>query len=156
MSQPLDAPQFGNPPPKSGGGMSTLMIVLIIGGLVILLCCGACGGCMYFGAGEAGKWRDAVMVKVNANQAVKDAFGEPITSSFPNSIDSKNLNTTMEFAISGPKGNGKVHAEGTNGVNGFEPSVIHVTTPDGKLIDVNAATDKTDLDFPTDMDEEAE
>lgn len=151
MSQPLSSPPSGPPPQKSG--MSTIMIVLIIGGLIVFLCCGACGGCMYFGAGEATKWRDAVMAKVKTNQAVKDAFGEPITASFPSNVSSVNLQTTMEFAITGPKGSGKVHAEGTNGPNGFEPSVIHVTAPDGKIIDVNAKTDPTDLEFDTGIDE---
>jgi hypothetical protein len=133
--------------------MSTIVIVLIIGGLLVLLCCGACGGCMYFGVGEAAKWRDAVMAKVNTNQAVKDAFGEPITAGFPSNVSSVNLQTTMEFGITGPKGSGKVHAEGTNGPNGFEPSVIHVTTPDGKQIDVNAKTDPTDMEFSLPLDD---
>jgi hypothetical protein len=153
MSQPFTNPPSGPPPQKSG--MSTVMIVLIIGGLLVLLCCGACGGCIYFGLGETNKVRDEVMRKVNASQAVKEALGEPLTpNSMPSNVKFENQQVTIDFEITGSKGTGKVHSEGTNGPNGFEPSVIHVTTPDGKLIDVNAKTDPTDLEFDTDMDDE--
>jgi Fe-S cluster biogenesis protein NfuA len=153
MSQPLSSPPSGPPPQKSG--MSTIMIVLIIGGLIVLLCCGACGGCMYFGVGATNKVRDEVMRKVNTSQAVKDALGDPLTPSMPNNVKFENQQTTIDFDVTGSKGTGKVHAEGTNGPNGFEPSVIHVTAPDGKVIDVNAKTDPTDLEFDTGIDDEA-
>jgi hypothetical protein len=149
MSQPLSSPPPGPPPQKSG--RSTMMIVLLIGGLIVLLCCGACGGCIYFGMGATNQVRDEVMRKVNTNQAVKDALGEPLTPSMPSSIQFNNQQVTIDFDVIGPKGKGKVHSEGISGSNGFEPTVIHVTAPDGKLIDVNAKTDPTDLEFPTDL-----
>jgi hypothetical protein len=137
--------------------MSTLMIVLIIGGLIVLLCCGACGGCFYFGLGQTNKVRDEVMRKVSASQAVKDALGEPLTpSTMPSNISVVNDQVTIDFDVTGPQGSGKVHAEGTNTVNGFEPRVIHVTPAGGQMIDVNAATDKTDLEFDTGMEDQAE
>jgi hypothetical protein len=136
--------------------MSTMMIVLIIGGLIVLLCCGACGGCIYFGMGATNQVRDEVMRKVNTSQPVKDAFGEPLTPNMTRNFQFNNQQVTIDFDVTGPKGSGKVHAEGTNGPNGFEPSVIHVTAPDGKLIDVNAATDKTDLEFDTGMEDATE
>lgn len=152
MSQPLSNPPPGPPPQKPG--MSTFMIVLMVVGLLVLLCCGACGGCLYFGAGETTKIRDEVMRKVNTSQAVKDALGEPLTPGIPSNVSFVNQQRTIEFPVTGPKGSGKVHAEGTSGPNGFEPGVIHVTTSDGKLIDVNAKTDPTDMEFDTGIDEE--
>jgi hypothetical protein len=154
MSQPLSSPPSGPPPQKSG--MSTIMIVLIIGGLIVLLCCGACGGCVYLGLGETNKVRDEVMRKINTSQPVKDALGEPLTpSSMPSNVKFENQQVTIDFEVTGPKGSGKVHAEGTNGPNGFVPSVIHVTPSDGKIIDVNAKTDPTDLEFDTGIDEDS-
>lgn len=150
MSQSFETPPPGPPPQKSG--MSTLMIVLIVGGLLLLLCCGACGGCMYFGAGEATKMRDVVMAKVSVNQAVKDKLGEPLEAGFPN-FKMVNQNVTLDFSVTGPKGTGTVHAEGISGANGFEPNVITVTTSDNQVIDVNAKTDPTDMEFPTDLDD---
>lgn len=151
MSQSFETPPPGPPPRKSG--TSTLMIVLIVGGLLLLLCCGACGGCMYFGANQATKMRDEVMVKVQTSQEVKEALGEPLTASFPSNFKSENMQTSLDFGITGSKGSGTVHAEGIYGANGFEPSVITVTTSDGQVIDVNATADPTDMEFPTDLDD---
>lgn len=152
MSQPLSSPSSGPPPQKSG--MSTIMIVLIIGGLIVLLCCGACGGCLYLAGGQTTKVRDEVMRKVNTNQAVKDALGEPLTpSNLPSNFKLENQQVTIDFDVTGSKGAGKVHAEGTNGPNGFEPNVIQVTAPGGKIIDVNAKTDPTDMEFDTPLDD---
>lgn len=153
MSEPLSSPPPGPPPQKSG--MSTMMIVLIVLGLIFLLCCGACGGCFWFGASTATKMRDDVMRKVNASQAVKAELGEPLEAGFPSNVQSQNLQTSLDFPVTGPKGTGTVHAEGVYGANGFDASIIRVTTSSGKTIDVNAAEDPTNLDFGNiDMDDE--
>src|SRR5690242_5747007 len=100
MSQPLSSPPSGPPPQKSG--MSTMMIVLIIGGLIVLLCCGACGGCVYFGVGQTNKVRDEVMRKVNTNQPVKDALGEPLTPGMTSNVQFNNQQATIDFEVTGP------------------------------------------------------
>jgi hypothetical protein len=134
--------------------MSTMTIVLIVLGLIALLCCGSCGGCMWFGASTATKMRDDVMRKVNANQAVKAELGEPLEAGFPSNVTSQNLQTSLDFPVTGPKGTATVHAEGVYGANGFEASVIQVKTSGGKTIDVNSADDPTNLDFGNiDMEE---
>jgi len=104
MSQPLSNPPPGPPPQKSGGGMSTVMIVFMIGGLVVLLCCGLCGGCMYFGANQATKMRDEVMAKVNTNQAVKDALGEPLPPASPATSRARTCRRAWTSASPVPKG----------------------------------------------------
>ena len=152
MSQPLSNPPLG-PPPKSKG-LSTLMVVLIVGGGLLLLCCGTCGGCIYSYLNTMAKTRDEVFRKVRVDPNVLDKFGEPLSVGMPNS-QMVNNQVTLDFSLTGPKGQGNVHAEGISGVNGFEASVIRVTAPDGTVIDVSGEVDKTDITTP-DFDKELE
>lgn len=135
-------------PPKSGGGMSTLLIVLLVLGVLGLVCCGVCGGFTYWGAKVGSQTLiDPVMRKIQADQQVKDALGEPLTSGFPSNMKIENTDGTVDFEVTGPKGKAPVHAELTAGPNGFEPKVIKVTLPDGQVVDVPVANDPTNLNF---------
>jgi len=80
------------------------------------------------------------VAKAQASAQVQEALGQPITQGWwvTGSISTSNSTgeANINFSINGPKGTAQVHAEATkvNGVWNF--SVLTVTLPDGKVVDL--------------------
>ncbi|MBL9142850.1 MAG: cytochrome c oxidase assembly factor 1 family protein [Verrucomicrobiaceae bacterium] len=80
------------------------------------------------------------VAKAQASARVQEALGQPITQGWwvTGSINTSNSTgeANINFSINGPKGTAQVHAEATkvNGVWNF--SVLTVTLPDGKVVDL--------------------
>jgi hypothetical protein len=135
--------------------MSTVMIVLIVFALLGLVCCGGCVASFYWlgktGGGAA--LMGTVLPQVQMNSAVTEKFGGHIEPTGLPTQSSANFQqgatSTVDFGISGPKGQGTVHAEmTTGGAQGFTPTVIKVTAPDGSVIDVLAPASAAPIDIP--------
>lgn len=152
---------FNAPPPaKSGGGMSTVMIVVIVLALLGLLCCGGCvGSCWYAGrVGGGAAVMASVLPKIQMHATVTEKFGGLIEpTGLPtqsNASFQEGATSTVDFEITGPKGKGTVHAETkTGGPQGFTPTVIKVTAPDGTVIDVLAPAAEAGPEMPDDSGE---
>lgn len=152
---------FNAPPPaKSGGGMSTLMIVLIVFAVLGLICCGGCVASFYWigKAGGGAALMGTVLPQVQTHPTVTEKFGGPIQpTGLPTSSDAnfeQGATSTVDFGISGPNGNGTVHAEMTaGGPQGFTPTVINVTAPDGSVIDVLAPTPEAESEMLDNADD---
>ena len=133
------------------------MIVLIVFALLGLLCCGGCVASLYF-AGKAGggaALMGVTLPQVQMNPTVRDKFGGDIQpTGFPtqsNANFQEGAKSTVDYEISGPNGKGKVHAElTTGGAQGFTPTAINVTAPDGTVIDVLAPTSEVAPEMPDD------
>jgi hypothetical protein len=152
---------FNAPPPaKSGGGMSTVMIVLIVFAVLGLLCCGGCVA-IFYGLGKAGggaALMGVTLPQVQMHPTVREKFGGEIQpTGLPtqsNANFQEGATSTVDYDISGPSGKGKVHAEmKTGGPQGFSPTVIKVTAPDGTVIDVLAPTSEAAPEMPDDTGE---
>jgi hypothetical protein len=146
------------PPPKSGGGMSTVMIVLIVFAALGLVCCGGCVYSLYL-AGKAGggaALMGVTLPEVTMHPTVRDKFGGDVEpTGLPtqsNANFQEGATSTVDYEISGPSGKGQVHAEmKTGGAQGFTPTVIKVTAPDGTVIDVLAPTAEAGPEMPDDL-----
>jgi hypothetical protein len=149
---------FNAPPPaKSGGGMSVVIIVLIVLALLGVVCCGGCIASFYWlgktGGGAA--LMGTVLPRVQMNPTVTEKFGGQIQpTGLPTSSNAnfeQGATSTVDFEISGPNGKGTVHAEmTTGGPQGFTPTAIKVTAPDGTVIDVLAPASEVAPEMPDD------
>ena len=119
-------------------------IVIPVGCLSVLLVC--CGGFAMLSVGvmSALKSSDPYRIgleRVKANEEVKEALGEPVNPSFvvQGNINLKNNDgeADISFPVSGPKGAGQVHVQGTktNGVWRYDEISITLEN-EGKTIDL--------------------
>ncbi len=116
-------------------------VVIPLGCFSVLLIC--CGGFTLIGVGVLSALKSSEPYRVGleraqSNEQLKEALGEPIDASFSvqGSINLKNNDgeADITFPVSGPKGAGQVHVQGTktNGVWSYEE--ISVTLEDGATV----------------------
>jgi hypothetical protein len=138
--------------------MSTVMIILIVFAVLGLLCCGGCVASIYWlgNAGGGAALMGTALPKVQMHPTVTEKFGGTVQPlGFPTQSNvsfQEGANSTADFDISGPNGKGTVHVEATTGgPQGFTPTVIKVTAPDGTVIDVLAPAAEMAPDMPDDV-----
>jgi hypothetical protein len=136
------------------------VIVLIVAGVLGLLCLGICGLGIFgftWGVRQVEKVANEGMPMIQEaiqegflvvqaqaslmnNAEVKEKLGEPLNFGTPDNQPAQpGDHKTFKFTISGPKGQGTVHAEAQRQGNEWNFTSLQVRLSDGSTIDVDAS-----------------
>lgn len=150
---------YSGPPQSSGGGGGTvLVILLIVAGVLGLGCLGVCGLGIFgftWGVHQVEKVANEAMPMIQEamqegflvvqaqaslmnNAEVKEKLGEPLSFGTPDNQPSQpGDNKSFDFSVSGPKGQGTVHAEAQRQGNEWKFTTLQVRLSDGSTVDID-------------------
>lgn len=140
-------PLPGQPPRRGWWSRNWLWFVPTLLLVMILLCCGCPGGIFFWVVNQVYKSEvfTTAMQKIQANDEVKHALGEPITTvrwpppAFSVEQSGGRGETDIRWEIKGPKGSAKAHAKARLAGERWEMVILEVVLPDGKKVSLASA-----------------